>query len=100
MALVKVATLDNLKPGEARTVIVSGKEIALYNVSGKIFATTNACAHEQGPLGQGSLEDNVITCPLHGWQFDVETGSCRTVPGLKIETYRVEVRGKDILVDV
>ncbi len=100
MPLVKVISADKLGPGEAKTVMAGGKEIAIYNVEGKIFATTNTCAHRQGPLGEGSLDGKVIECPLHGWQFDVETGACRTVPGIRIQTYRVVVKGNDIFVDL
>jgi nitrite reductase/ring-hydroxylating ferredoxin subunit len=86
--------------GMAKPVTVNGKRIALYNVDGKIYATDNTCLHKGGPLGEGDLMDNVITCPLHGWQYDVCTGTCLTTPSAKLGTYKVEIQGNDILVDV
>jgi nitrite reductase/ring-hydroxylating ferredoxin subunit len=51
-------------------------------------------------LGQGELKGSVVTCPWHGWQYDVTTGKLVTNPAVACETYAVEVRGDDIFVDV
>ncbi len=53
-----------------------------------------------GPLGEGELEGNVVTCPWHGWQYDVTTGKVVMSPSLGVDTYPVEVRGDEIFVDV
>ena len=73
---VQVATLDQLIPGEPKTVDAVGKALALYNVDGEIFATQGECGHAYGPLGDGVLEGHTITCPLHAWEWDVRTGAC------------------------
>jgi 3-phenylpropionate/trans-cinnamate dioxygenase ferredoxin component len=67
-----------------------GKELALYNVNGEFYASDNLCPHQGAPLAAGDICGHVIECFLHGWQFDVRTGECLTVPE-KIETYEVLV---------
>jgi nitrite reductase/ring-hydroxylating ferredoxin subunit len=100
MALVRAAGLKDVKLGMAKAVTVNGKRIALFNVDGKIYATDNTCLHQGGPLGEGELMDNVITCPLHNWQYDVCTGTCFNKPSAKLQTYKVEVQDEEIFVEI
>jgi len=97
---VIVAKLSELDPGIAKAVEVNGKAIAVFNVNGKIFATDNTCLHQGGPLGEGMLEGNVVTCPWHMWQYNVCTGENLEDSLLKLETYPVQVEGGDIKVAV
>ena len=55
---------------------MDGEEAAVYNIDGAFYATGNACTHTGGPLSEGDLAGQVVTCPLHGSQFDVTTGRC------------------------
>lgn len=100
MASVKVASVNDLKDGQSRVVHANGKAIALFKLGGKFFAIDNTCLHMGGPLGEGSLEDSIVTCPLHGWQYDVSTGACQTVPGMKVNAYKVKVEGENVMVEV
>ena len=97
---VRVSSLAELQPGQARTVEVGGNAVALYNVGGTVYATSNTCAHRGGPLGEGSLDGTVITCPWHGFQYDVTTGVCKTSAALKVQSVAVRVNGQDILIQV
>ena len=97
---VKVASLSDLPAGSAKTVEASGRSIALYNLSGRIHATANACPHRGGPLGEGVLGGEVITCPWHAFEYEVTTGRCLTNPNLQIACYPVKLEGQDILVEV
>jgi nitrite reductase/ring-hydroxylating ferredoxin subunit len=97
---VKVANTSDLKPGTAVAVVVNGKEIALYNVAGKIYATDNTCLHQGGPVGEGILEGEVISCPWHMWEYNVCTGEKIGDDSVKLATYPVEVEGADIKVAV
>ena len=97
---VKVATLSQVAEDRGTIVEVNGTAIALFNIKGKIYAIHNQCPHAEGPLGEGDLEEKVVTCPWHGWQFDVTTGSNEGDPELKVETYPVEIRGEDIFVEI
>jgi nitrite reductase/ring-hydroxylating ferredoxin subunit len=96
---VKVGTLLDLQPGQARAVEVRGNSLALCNVDGQIYATSNTCAHRGGPLGEGSLEGQIITCPWHAFQFDVTTGRCTHNPALGVACFQVRIEGQDILVE-
>ena len=97
---VKVASVNDLKPGENKVVNVNGNDVALFNVNGEFFATTNACPHKGGPLGEGFLEEDVVTCQWHGWRFNVKTGISPVVPTAKVQTYQVKVEGNDVLVSL
>jgi nitrite reductase/ring-hydroxylating ferredoxin subunit len=97
---VKVATLAELPPGAAKAVEVQGTPVALYNRGGTVYATTNTCPHRGGPLGEGDLEEAVITCPWHGFQYDVTTGRCLSNPALTLPCYKVRVDGQEILVEI
>ena len=68
---VKVASTDEVGLGSCKTFDVSGSRIALFNVAGNFYAMDDTCAHRGGPLGEGTLDGAIVTCPLHGWQYDV-----------------------------
>jgi nitrite reductase/ring-hydroxylating ferredoxin subunit len=97
---VKVASTTDLKPGSAMSVAVNGVDIALYNVGGKIYATSNTCVHQGGPLGDGVLDGEVISCPWHMWEYNVCTGEKVGSSAIKLPTYPVEIEGTDIKVGV
>jgi nitrite reductase/ring-hydroxylating ferredoxin subunit len=83
--------LEDLPVGSRKTVeLPNEREIALYNTDGEIYAIENSCPHKGAPLSEGILCDRVIECDWHGWQFDLRSGECPTVPE-KIETYKVTV---------
>ena len=97
---VKVASVSELDAGACKTVEVNGKPIALFNVGGKVFALDNTCLHQGGPLGEGMLEGEVVTCPWHMWEYNVRTGEKVGSPSLKVAAYSVQVEGNDIKVAV
>ena len=98
--LVKVANLGDLPEGQCKTVEAGGKAIALFNVAGTVYALDNTCLHQGGPLGEGMLEGDVVTCPWHMWEYNVRTGENVGDPALKVATYPVQVDGNDIKVAV
>ena len=100
MAFVKVASVNDIKPGEGKTMTANGKEIAMFNVGGEFFAIDNICAHRGGPLGEGMLDGNVVTCPWHGWRYDVKTGASAVMPNIKQKSFPVKLEGDDVLVEV
>jgi nitrite reductase/ring-hydroxylating ferredoxin subunit len=83
-------------------VEVSGERILIANVSGDFYAMRAKCNHMGGPLDKGTLEDNVVTCPLHGSKWDVRTGTLvhfvRPLPPERV--YRLIIDGKQISVEV
>jgi nitrite reductase (NADH) small subunit len=93
-----VAKVSELKPGEVKVVEADGKTIALFNVGGKFHAIDNTCKHQGGPLGEGMCEGNIVTCPWHGWQYNVETGENVANAQVKVDIYDVKVEGEEIKV--
>ena len=97
---VKMATLDELPPGGAKEVEHEGRIYALFNSDGVITAIDGICPHQGGPLADGVLEGTMVTCPWHGWQFDVRTGKTPLGSRLKQAVYEVKIEGRDVLVAV
>lgn len=99
MTLTKVATVNEVAPGQGKPILVNGKPIALFNVNGKFFAIDNTCPHAGGPLGEGMLEQNTVVCPWHGWEFDVTNGACTVPGGFQLKSYKVEVKDNEVWVE-
>ena len=87
--LMKVTQVSDLPPGEGKVVEVEGQPIALFNVDGTFHAIHNTCLHRGGPLGEGDLEGAVVTCPWHGWQYDVTNGNKVRNPDVKVASFKV-----------
>src|SRR5215208_1832447 len=86
-----VGRIEDLRPGACiRVALPDGDELAVYNVGGEFYATENSCPHRGAPLTEGALCGHIIECGLHGWQFDVRSGECLTVPE-RIKTYSVRI---------
>lgn len=100
MAFVRAARKDEIPAGTIREFQVEGKTIALANVGGEFHAIDNTCLHRGGPLGEGQLNGKVVTCPWHGWQYDVTTGKVTANPAVGVVCYGLDVRGDDIFVDI
>ncbi len=100
MAFAKAAKKEEVPVGTIREYQVGGKAIALANVDGKFFAISGVCLHQGGPLGEGEMSGQRVTCPWHAWEYDVTTGKLVTNPEVGVESYAVEVRGDDIYVDL
>lgn len=97
---VKVASVEKIVPGTARQVDARGKALAVYNVDGEFHCTDGVCPHRGGPLGEGDLQDTIVTCPWHGWEYDVTTGAGRTNPSANLTCFAVQVEGGDIKVGI
>ena len=98
--LTKVATRAEIAPGTAKVVDAGGAAIAIFNCGGSYYATENSCKHRGGPLGEGAIAGTTVTCPWHGWQFDVSSGQCQMDPAIKVRTFPVTVQGEDILISI
>jgi nitrite reductase (NADH) small subunit len=99
MAFVRAVKTAEVPPGTIRELQIDGKTVALANVEGKFYAIENTCLHRGGPLGQGVLQGKTLTCPWHGWGYDVTSGKTVMNPAVGVSCYKVEVRGEDIFVD-
>src|SRR5438132_6015888 len=97
---VRVAEKSDLTDGSGKVVNVDGRSIALFRVKDEYFALANVCLHRGGPLGEGSLNGSTITCPWHGWKFDVRTGSFTVIPTLKVPTYKAKEHNGSVMVEI
>src|SRR6187431_2847868 len=98
---VRVAATGDIPKGEGRVFELGGKQVAVFNCGGgKFYAIDNICKHQGGPLGEGELEGTVVTCPWHGWSYDVTTGESPDDPDCKIDRFELKVEGDDLLVQV
>ncbi len=100
MAFIKVAKASDVGEADLIEVVVDGNPYAICKVDGKIYALNGVCPHQGGPLGQGILTGSSIMCPWHAWNFDCRTGENDVEPDEKVETFRVEVQGTDVLIDI
>ena len=108
MTLVKVAETSEIPQGQMKAIKLAEKEILIANVNGNYCAIANRCTHKNGDLSKGSLEGNIVTCPVHGARFDVTTG--KAVAGPKIAffraktndepSYQVKIEGKDVMINL
>jgi len=95
---VRVTGAADVAPGSGVVAEVQGQSVAVFNVDGTYYAIDNTCVHRGGPLGEGELEGDTVTCPWHGWQYDVTTGEKVANPEIRVEKFEVRGEGDDILV--
>lgn len=100
MPFVRAAKAAEVSTGTIHQFQVEGTAVALANIGGKFYAINDVCVHRGGPLGEGELEGQVVTCPWHGWQYDVTTGKVTQNPGMGVACYATEVRGDEVFVDL
>lgn len=113
---IPVAKVGDLAPGEMRLVEAKGHSIGLFNVAGDYIAVLNVCPHELAPVCRGRLsgttlpsrpgefiwgrEGEIISCPWHGWEFDLLTGTALADPRVRVRRYDVVIDGDTIAVVV
>lgn len=98
--LVSVAKTEDVSPGGGIVAEVGDKSFAVFNVEGSYFVIDNTCIHRGGPLGEGDLDGDTVSCPWHGWEYNVKTGACSNNPAACVKTYPVTVEGSEIKVEV
>jgi nitrite reductase/ring-hydroxylating ferredoxin subunit len=97
MARRRVLDAAALAPGERTVVTVDGEDVALFrSAEGEWLAVGNACVHQGGSLCDGRVEGDIVTCLLHGWEFDLRSGACMTVPGERVSRWLATVEGDGI----
>jgi nitrite reductase (NADH) small subunit len=99
MAFVRAARKDEIPTGSIREFQVDGLTVAIANVGNKFYAISNTCLHRGGPLGQGLLQGVAVTCPWHGWQYDVTSGKLVMNQAVAVKSFKIEVRGDDLWIE-
>ncbi|MFB6096565.1 MAG: Rieske (2Fe-2S) protein [Haloferacaceae archaeon] len=116
---VEVAPVAEFDPGERRFVTAGGRPVGVFNVDGEFYAVENVCAHEGGPVCEGKLQGALVgeyvepgeriveefsdtpalSCPWHGWEYDVTTGEHLGDPSVSLATFDVVVEDGTVYVE-
>ena len=95
---IRIADVAACPPGTALEAVAGDQMVALFNIDGELYALDGVCPHQGGPLGQGELCGAVVTCPWHGWQFDVRDGMHQINPKIVQPKFEVRVEGDGVFV--
>lgn len=99
MVELRAGRAQDLPTGQRKLVFRENAEsILLLNIDGAYFALENNCPHAGASIASGVCEGQRLSCPAHGLTFDVATGQCVASPGMRIETFDVEVRHGELIV--
>lgn len=94
---IEICSVDEIIEGERLFLEIENKQLVLFKIDGEYFAIDDICSHDNGPLGEGELEDHNIVCPRHGARFDIRTGQAVSLPAVvDICAYPVRVKGEMI----
>lgn len=97
----EIASVDDLPNGERLFVDIGDEPVVIFNIAGKFFAIGDVCTHDDGPLGDGDVENHNVVCPRHGAEFDVRTGKAVSMPAVvDIPAYPAQVRDGVIFVGI
>lgn len=94
--------LSDLPVGRGWPVALGGRRLAVFCADGRLFAVDNECRHNGNPIDDGFVDDGCITCPWHGWRYDLATGEHLTLVGKEpgLQTYPVLLRDGTVFVDL
>ena len=96
---VSVAKIGDIPPDEMLEVSLDGDPVVVANVDGTFYAFGGECTHQGGPLAEGFIEGETVTCPWHNGQFNVKTGEVEgPPPETPVATYQVRVEGEHVQV--
>jgi nitrite reductase (NADH) small subunit len=97
---IKVSALADFQPGDMKLLSLAGIGLAVFNIEGRFYAIRNRCPHEGGPVATGPIKGTLITCPRHGWQFDLTTGQSTNRGAFSVKTYPVLVKEGTVYVEL
>ena len=96
---VRVCDVAALGPEGKAVVELDGEGVALFRRGDEVMAIGNECPHQAGSLGDGWLEGDIVVCPLHGWEFDLRSGACMTIPGERVPRWVATVEGDGVYLE-
>jgi nitrite reductase (NADH) small subunit len=97
---IRICATDDCPLGESREFVVNERIVAVFHTDEGFFALDGICPHQGGPLARGRLAGCQVTCPWHGWQFDVRNGQHSSIPSLSQPRWPVRVEGEDVWIQV
>jgi nitrite reductase (NADH) small subunit len=96
----RVCQLDELPLGQGREFVIGDLVVAVFRTEAGVTAVDGICPHNGGPLAQGMVRKQIVTCPWHGWQFHLQTGCHQINPRICVPTYAVTVTDNEVYIDV
>lgn len=97
---VTVGRVSDVVAGGGRMVVVNGRHIALFRLDDGFFAIDNLCLHQAGPLCEGDIDGGVVTCPWHGWSYEIRSGTLVQDPRLGVSKHNTRIVGDDVQVQL
>ena len=97
---VNVGRVGDFTSGRGRMVVVNGRHVAVFRLGGEFFAIDNLCLHRGGPLCEGQIDNDVVTCPWHGWSYEIRTGTMVQDPRVGVSKHDVRIDGDQIFVSL
>jgi nitrite reductase/ring-hydroxylating ferredoxin subunit len=93
--LIYLCLVSDIHNGTSKAFSISDvnglkREVTVFNIDRNFYAISNICAHKGGPLNQGIIENNIVTCPWHGWKYDVRTGKSPHKGGDSVDSFEVQ----------
>ena len=98
MSFVPVGRIDDFESGTGKMVVVNGRHVALFRLGDEFFAIDNLCLHKAGPLCEGDIDNDVVTCPWHGWSYQIRTGTLVQDPRVGVSRHDVHIDGDQVSV--
>ncbi len=95
---VSVGHVNDFTPGAGKMVDVNGRHVALFRLGDDFHAIDNLCLHRAGPLCEGHIVNGVVTCPWHGWSYEIKTGTLVQDPKIGVSRHDVRVEGDQVSV--
>ena len=93
-----VGTIGDFVSGQGKMVTVNGRHVALFRLGDEFYAIDNLCLHKAGPLCEGFIENDVVTCPWHGWSYEIRTGTLVQDPRVGVSKHDVRITGDEVAV--
>jgi nitrite reductase/ring-hydroxylating ferredoxin subunit len=98
MVSIRLGKIDLVKEGRSRLFVIDGKNVAVFNSKGKFYAIDSACPHKGVDLVSGELNDLIVRCPGHGWEFNIETGEGVVMP-VCVKTYVLKAEDDELVIE-
>jgi nitrite reductase/ring-hydroxylating ferredoxin subunit len=98
MPRIKMGTLAELPVGGVLEKRIIARRVAVFNVDGRLYGIESDCKHMRASLAAGQVKDGILTCRWHHWRYNMETGECLDLEGVRLKRYDVEIEGDLIFV--
>ena len=101
MDFIKLATIDDFNYSKIKSLSILGKKIGIVKrEDGNFYAIEVGCKHQGADITRGKMENNILTCPRHGWKYDLETGECLNHDSPRLRKFELKIEGNDIKVSL